>query len=162
MRHQNISGYQDISKTITSDDVLGKDVIDSEGDFIGIVENLHISPEHFEVIGISVDKGFLKKGLFIGKGYIKRITPHAIFLSIRPAFSIKGMAVFDKEGKKIGIVKEVILTGTKNQIKNLKIRSGILRREADVSAEQIDSIGHSVFLNVLKYDIMQNIEKPLY
>jgi len=31
---------------ITSDEILGKEAIDSEGDFLGIVMKLHLDPVH--------------------------------------------------------------------------------------------------------------------
>ena len=56
---------EELSETITSDDILGKEVIDAEGGFVGVVENVIIDPENVEIIGISIDNGLLKKGLLV-------------------------------------------------------------------------------------------------
>ena len=49
-----------LDKAITSDDLLGKDVIDLGGKFIGISEKVLIDPDSLDFIGIGVDKGFGK------------------------------------------------------------------------------------------------------
>lgn len=135
----------ELDNAITSDDILGKDVIDSEGEFLGVVENIFIDPETVELAGISIDKGLLKNGLLIGKNYIKNIAPHAIFLKIQPAFNLKGMFVFDAEGKKIGIVHDVKLYGNKNEIENIIVKSSL--GEATISSKYIKNVGDNVFLN---------------
>ena len=110
---QTIVDKKELDDTITSDDILGKDVVDHDGEFIGVVEKVHINPNTIELMGISIDKGFLRTGLAIGKDYIAQITPHAVLLKIRPAHKIKGMQVFDVDGNKIGIVTKVDLAGKK-------------------------------------------------
>ena len=112
-----------LTDTITSDDILGKEVIDAEGGFVGVVENVLIDPETVEIIGISIDNGLLKKGLLVGKNYIKNVAKHAVFLKINSAFNLKGMFVFDIEGKKVGKIYDLQLYGTKNKIQNIFVRS---------------------------------------
>lgn len=135
-----------LSNTVTSDDVLGKEVIDSEGEFIGVVEMLHLDPNAVEIVGITIDKGFLRKGLVIGKEYIERVAPHAIFLKIRPAFKLKGMTVFDSNGDNIGIVSRVILEENKNKVESLVIKSILLRKEVIIPSDLIKTIGDNVIL----------------
>ena len=143
----------DIGELINSDDILGKDVIDSEGKFIGIAESILIDPKKFDFVGISIDKGFLKKGLIIGKSYIKNVASNAVFLNIRPSYNIKGMKVFDMEGFQIGKVKEILLKENKNAIDKLIISSGILKKEIELSANFIKSIGYNILLNIKKKDL---------
>ena len=69
MPQKSISG-KDLNEAVTSDDILGKDVIDADGKFIGVTEKVFIHPNNLDFIGIEVDKGFLRKGLSIGKDYI--------------------------------------------------------------------------------------------
>lgn len=136
-----------LKDAITSDDILGKDVIDSEGEFIGIAEQLFIDAKRIEIRGVLIDKGFLKSGLIIGKGYIKEIKSHAIFLKIRPALNIKNKIVFDLDGKYVGKVKDVQLAGNRNKIKNIVVTFGILKRNYIISARYIKNISQNVFLN---------------
>lgn len=150
MIKQNIS-IKELESSITSDDVLGKEVIDAKGEFLGVVESLFIDPETVEVAGIAIDKGLLKKGLIIGKSYIKNIAPHAVFLNIQPAYNLKGMIVFDSEGKKIGAVREVQIHGTKNEIENLVVKSSL--GEITIPAEYIKHIGDNVFLKGKKENL---------
>lgn len=141
---------EEIGNAITSDDVVGKDVIDADGEFIGVVEMLHIDPLAVEVVGITIDKGFLRKGLVIGKDYIERVASHAVFLNIKPAYKLKGMMVFDSEGENLGIVTKVNLIDKKNIMKSIVVKSGVLKKEIVIPSEFIKNIGYNVLLNVGK------------
>ena len=66
---KSISG-KDLDEAVTSDDILGKDIIDVDGKLIGVTEKVFIHPNSLDFIGIEVDKGFLRKGFSIGKDYI--------------------------------------------------------------------------------------------
>lgn len=158
MSRRSISGRK-INKTITSDDILGKDVIDIEGRKIGVAEKVLIDPSELDFVGIEVDKGFLKKGIAIGKSYIERVTEHSILLNIRVAYEIKGMDVFDVHGKKVGAVSEVNLWGNRNKIKNIIVRRRLLKQPLIVSEREIETIGRNVMLKVSLTDLQQKSAK---
>ena len=52
---------------ITSDDILGRDVIDIDGRIIGVADRLLFNPRSLTFVGISIDRGIMKKSLIIGK-----------------------------------------------------------------------------------------------
>jgi len=158
MSKKSISG-KNLSRGITSDGILGKEVIDLDGKFIGVVEKVLIDPIDLDFIGIEVDKGFLKKGLSIGKSYIDRISEVAIFLKIKVVYEIKGMTVFDKIGAIIGTVSEIELWGEKNKIKNIYIKQGMIKKELVVPYDFIDSIGYNVILTVKKKRLLEYNKK---
>jgi sporulation protein YlmC with PRC-barrel domain len=135
----------EINNDVTLEDVLGKDVIDSQGEFLGVVESIYIDPETIEISGISVDNGLLKKGLLIGKTYIRNVAPHAVFLKIQPLFNLKGMLVFDMDGKKIGKIEEVQLKENKNELQNLIVRSS--NGKLAIPGDCIEHVGDNVFIN---------------
>lgn len=145
---------EELARSITSDDILGKDVIDPDGAFIGIVEKVHIDAQTLDFIGVSVDKGLLKKGLVIGKDYIHSITSHAVFLKIRPTYNLKGMIVFDIEGKKLGTVTDVVLQFRANKLKSLVVRSGIMAKK-EIPSSWIKSVGDNIFLNRKKEEVLE-------
>jgi len=148
MQEKSISGRK-INKSITSEDILGKDVIDAEGGFIGVAEKIFIDPKLMNFIGISVDKGLIKSGLTIGKSYIDKVTDHAIFLKIRVVYDIKGMLVFDKNGKRVGKVSSIDLYGNKNKIKRLYVKSrSFFKEKILIPEDYIENIGDNVILNV--------------
>ena len=146
-----------IEGSITSDDILGKNVIDSQGGLAGVAEKLFIDPHTLNVIGIEVDKGVLHKGLTIGKGYIKKITPHAIFLNTTIVYEMKGMQVFDVNGAHVGKVKSIDMYGMKNAIKGIEVghRMG---RNLLVPKEVIMTVGENIMLNVPKSDLVKKEE----
>jgi sporulation protein YlmC with PRC-barrel domain len=153
MASKSISGKR-LDEAITSDDILGKDVFDTNGGIMGVAEKIFIDKETLNIIGIEVDKGILHKGLTIGKGYIKRITPHAIFLKTSIAFEMKGMTVFDVNGVKVGKVSDVTLQGSQNIIKSIEVRTGMLKR-ITINNSSIASVGDNVFLNLKKSEIKE-------
>lgn len=142
------------SGMLTSDDILGKEVIDLEGEFIGVSDVLYMNDKTFDVIGVSVDKGFLKKGLIIGKNYIDRVTPYAIFLKIKPAYKIKGMEVFDVKGKKIGLVTQVNFNGKSNSIKEIVVKKSMFKNVV-IPANYIERVGYNVLLNVAEASVLE-------
>ena len=149
MVQKSISG-RSLEKTITSDDILGKDVVDKNGDLIGIVEKVLISLDTLEFIGIEVDKGILKKGLAIGKDYIEKVTDDALWLNIKISYELNGMSVFDKLGKLVGKVNNVELEGSTNKIKNIYVKPGIFRKSIEIPRRMIQTIKYNIILNVDK------------
>ena len=127
---------------ITSDDILGKDVLDKSGDIIGVVQMIHIDKKSKQIIGITIDEGFLRPDLYIGINYIKKFGVDAIFLSIEPAQKFVGLKVFDSNGKERGKVTKVELARSK--VKSLKIKSGL--KTIEISASKIKKIESSVLL----------------
>lgn len=152
MSSKNIFG-KDLSEAYTSDDILGKEVIDSEGNFLGVAEKLFIDKSSMDFKGIAVDKGLVKKGFIVGKGYIERITEYAIFLKTSIVLELKGLIVFDKNGEKIGKINKVISNGNKNSIKELRI-SSMFGKEIIIPAETISTIGQNIIINLGKKDLL--------
>jgi len=135
---------------MTSDDILGKKVIDVEGAQLGIVDKMFLDKNLIEIVALSIDKGFLQKGLVIGKDYVAKVTEHAIFLNVKPAVGIKGLPVYDKLGVAIGSVSDVQLQDSKNKIQHLRVKSKkvIGTDELKIERKLIDQIDKSVTLNI--------------
>lgn len=155
MKQKSISG-RDLSKTLTSEDLLGKDVIDFDSTIIGVVEKVLIDPKTLDFVGISIDKGFLKKGITIGRNYIEEIKEHAVFLKIRVSYEVKGKKVFDSEGKIVGKVSSLELYENMNKIVNLIVKEDSLlfpSKEILISSRYIKTIGENVMLSIKKEDL---------
>lgn len=155
MTQKSISG-RDLSKTLTSEDLLGKDVIDFDSTLIGVVEKVLIDPKTLDFVGISIDKGFLRKGITIGRNYIEEIKEHAVFLKIRVSYEVKGKLVFDSEGKVVGRVSSVDLYENMNKIVSLFVRRDNILfpgKEIVIPSRYIRTIGENVMLSVRKEDL---------
>lgn len=129
---------------ITTDDILGKDVIDKDGAIIGIVQQIHIDKESKSIMGITVDEGFMKPDLFVGIQNIKLFGIDSVILTMTPNQTFKGLLVFDSKGKQIGVVSKVITTAKSAKVKSLEVRSGARTRL--ILAKDIKSIGMNVLL----------------
>jgi len=153
MAQKSISS-KDLDNALTSDDILGKEIIDSGGGFIGVAEKVFIDPKDFDFIGVGIDKGFLKKGLAIGRNYIDKITEYAVFLNIIVSLEIRGMRVFDSDGKDLGVVSDVELTGNTNKINALGVKQGLFGKKIIIPYNYVEKVGDGVILNVAKKDVL--------
>jgi sporulation protein YlmC with PRC-barrel domain len=136
-----------IEEAITSEDVLGKDVIDSNGLFLGVSDKIYIEPKTLRVIGVSVDKGFLRKGMIIATPYIREVAKHAIFLNIQPLFLLKGKEVFDCHGGKVGNVTAVEAVRDTNSV------VAIMVGRSRIPVRDIDMIGKNIMLAIPVKDV---------
>jgi len=137
---------------ITSEDVLGKDVIDSGGVLLGVSDKLYLDPKTLNVLGISVDKGFLRKGFVISTEYIEEVASHAVFLNMQPATRMKGMIVFGRNGARIGKVTHVDLVQDTNKVSSIIVKTGFFS-SVHVPARHIKSYDKNVFLSISKSEL---------
>jgi len=154
MTQKAISG-RDLGKTLTSEDLLGKEVIDFEGTIVGVVEKVLIDPKSLDFVGISIDKGFFKKGLTVGRSYINEIKEHAVFLKIKVSYEVKGKTVFDSDGRIVGKVSSLEIYENMNRIVSLVVKKSYLfwGKEILVPANSIKTIGEGVMLSVKKEEL---------
>ena len=153
---QKIIAGKDISKTVTSEDILGQEVIDFDGGFIGVVDKVLIDPKSLDFVGISIDKGFLRRGLTLGKQYIAKITSHAVFLKIKVAYDLKGKIVFDNQGHQLGRISSIELQGNKNKVVNVFLKSNPLStKEINIPVSYIKNMGDNVMLNVSRNKLIK-------
>lgn len=142
---------ENLKGAITSDDVLGKDVIDIEGTFIGVSEKLYLDPTSLHVLGISVDKGFLRKGYVIGSHYIHRISDEVIFLRVLPAFRLRKRMVYDSKGVYVGKVRQVVLFQQTNSLESIIVsRRFLFSKRYSIPVNKIRTVGKLIILDVHK------------
>ena len=92
---------------ITSDDILGKDVLDPDGDALGVVSKLHVDEDTYGVVGLTVDQGFGSPSLYIGIDNVDRVGVDAVLLSKRPLTNVDGKEVYTRDGSYLGRVADV-------------------------------------------------------
>ncbi len=130
-------------KIITSDDVLGKDAIDPDGQILGVIIKMHINKEFKKITGITIDEGFMKPNLFVGINYIKNFGIDSVFLSRIPAQKYIGLQVLDSKGKEVGTVKDV--KSKRQKIKSIEVFT-VMRKRILISSSEIQEIGERVIL----------------
>ncbi len=139
-------------EVITSDDILGKDVVDIDGDRIGIVQQLKIDKKTKRILGILVDQGFMKADLFIGLDLISNFGIDSVFLNQSPHPKLKGMEVFDKHGKSVGIVSDVE-EYPDNKLIAIIVKKHSLGKSYTIKAKYIKRIGVNIILRYAVPDI---------
>jgi sporulation protein YlmC with PRC-barrel domain len=127
---------------ITSDDILGKEAVDPEGQILGVVMKLHIDKESKKMVGLTIDQGFMKPEMFIGLSYIKNFGIDSVFLNRVPVDKFKGIEVMTAEGEILGKVKAV--KAERHKVQEITVAKGM--KTFSVPASSIDQIGSSVIL----------------
>ena len=133
---------------ITGDDILGKEVIDNFGRKIGVVMKLHISRSNRNLVGVSIDRGFISSDIFIGSDYIKTFGQDVVILSKSPAFSYEGTKLYREDGKYFGKINSVKLD-KKSKLNKIYFNneSGVNKNKIKcVSKPMIKTIGINIIL----------------
>lgn len=132
------------SNIITSDDILGKDVIDTDGQVLGIAQQLRIDKRTKRILGLIVDQGFMKADLFIGLDFIQNFGVDSVFLNTTPKPKLKGLRVYGRYGKKIGTIIKV--EEENNELNAIQVKSLPLGKCYQIPGKEIMTIGYSVIL----------------
>lgn len=141
---------KDESFVITSDEVLGKYVIDDAGNSIGIITQLHIDKTNKNILGISIDPGFLKPQVFVGVRLISLFGIDAVYISRTPQSRYIGLTVFDNRGVVVGRVKSSVYEN--KALKSIEVRMGFFRKK-EIDSSYIKRVKRNVILNVSKDEI---------
>jgi len=131
---------------ITSDDILGKDVVDTDGGIIGVVQQIRIDKNSKKMIGVVIDQGFMKPDLFLSLEIIKNFGIDSVFLSRSPKPKIKGLDVYDKLGKKVGFVFDIEENPKKDTLKAILLKKSHLGKSYKIKSKDIKRIGFNVIL----------------
>ncbi len=138
---------------ITSDDVLGKDAVDPDGEIIGVIMKLHIRKHEKTLVGLTVDQGFMKPDLFIGIDCVKRFGVDTVFLSRIPYDKYKGTKVLSSDGAPVGYVREIRLKRHHPESIVLDLAQGMIRKqECIIPASDIQEMGERIILRKKKRD----------
>lgn len=129
---------------ITSDDILGKDVIDTDGQVLGIAQQLRIDKRSKKIQGLMVDQGFMKADLFIGLEFIQNFGVDSVFLNTTPKPKLKGLKVYGRYGKKVGTIIKV--EEENNELKAIQVKSLPLGKCYQIPGKELMTIGYSVIL----------------
>jgi len=131
-----------VDNLTTSDEILGKEVLDIHGRVLGIVQKMHVDRRLKRIVGITIDEGFMRPQLYVGVEKIRFFGIDAVMLNMEIE-SYVGRTVFSSTGSLIGHVKQVIKTKAGN-VKEIVVKNkdGIY----SVEASRIKSMGENVVL----------------
>ena len=133
-----------MSDIITTDDILGKDVIDARGDILGVVQKIHVNKRTKEFVGITIDEGFMKPQLYVGIDHVKTFGVDTVILNTVPTDRLRGMSVFSGEMRLLGTVTDVTTEAATSKIASIIVKSGI--RTQEIPAAKIKRIDMNILL----------------
>ncbi len=135
------------SNIITSDDILGKEALDPEGQILGVVVKLHIDRVEKRITGITIDQGFMKPDLFVGIDFVRTLGVDAILLNTIPFEKYKGLKVLNSDGSEAGFVEEAVSKNGKLEFLLVKTSLNPLSKERKkIPAAKIQEIGDKILL----------------
>lgn len=131
----------------TSDEILGKDVVDPNGAILGAMTKIHIDLDSKELIGITIDQGLFRPDLFVGIDFIDRFAVGVVFLNKVPTDTYKGLKVLTFEGKTIGVVNSVVVaSGVLSELVVVPKSTQISKHNISIPVSDIEEIGFIVIL----------------
>ncbi len=136
--------YKPSELAVKSKELMGKEVMSSEGKKVGEVNDIYIHPDEFKVEGIEVHMGMFKDDLYLDKKYIERLERQAVVLNIIPVDMLKDRKIVDPDGKKIGKVKDLKHEGAGKVISFVVERKG--KKDMMVTSTNVDRIGKDIVL----------------
>lgn len=128
--------------------LLGANVFAKNGEKIGFLDAIFVDPEEFCIRAIQVNKGLLKYNHYIGSNYIDKLGPDGIILNILPLEELIGKKVYDDKGKDVGNIVDTKKVKGTNKLISLIISPGIDKDNLIVLAEDINTVGESILLDV--------------
>lgn len=140
------------SEIITSDDILGKDVVDVDGQVLGVAQQLKIDKRSKKILGILIDQGFMKADLFVGLNYISNFGVDSVFLNTTPFPKLKGLNVYSKDGRKLGKVVEV--EEAENGLSAIILKPHLFSKSLRINGNQIKTVGYSIILKKRAEEIL--------
>ena len=131
----------------TSDDILGKVALDPLGNLLGTVVKLHLDNETKEVLGVTIDQGFVKPDLFVGIDHVRRFGIDAVMLNSMPFHLLKGKRVLSFKGEVLGTVVRVNADEGLLQSLVVSKKSGAFKKEeVVVEARDVKETGETIIL----------------
>ncbi len=125
--------------------LVGKKIISKSGRIVGTVQDIII--KNYSIIGIITTRSFASP-LFIDKIYFDSFKEDAIILKIDPVTCIVGLNVFDKNGRKLGKVTNIIRETNNNEFSEFFVNQGPLKKELNFKHMDIETISQNVILNI--------------
>ena len=138
-------GGVSFDSTIDLRRVLGKRVISKNGKLVGRVSQVRLARDGFSVEGALISRGWFSPNIFIGAGYLDRLTEDSIVLKIDPFILSKGLKVVSSEGEVIGKVIDFVRTGNSNDLDALVVK-GFMRGTFHIPTSSVKSVGYSIIL----------------
>lgn len=136
---------------LTSDDILGKEAVDPEGEILGVVMKLHLDKKAKSILGITIDSGMWKPDLFVGIDFVDTFGIDAIFLNRVPVSKYKGLKIFTYDGSYVGKVTDTLLVS--GELESLEVsiadkdsRSPFKKKKISILRKDISEISYSVIL----------------
>ena len=124
--------------------VVGKKVMADNGEFVGKVRDIAFDMN--KVVGIYVTGPLGLKKVLIDKEYIDHFHADSVVLKINPVTQLEGKFVFDKDGKKIGKVCELVRKGTGNDFTEAIVKKNPLSRGIHIKRSDMDVISKNIIL----------------
>ncbi len=133
-------------------------VITKSGEIIGRVKAVRMNK--FSVEGIQVSRPWsFFSSTFIDKSLIKVFNQNEAVLNINPVTALKGLAVYDTSGRRLGTVRKIIREGNSNNFKSLVVKNRFYSRAILIEKDKIDIMKKNIILNIDYLEYTDSIKR---
>jgi sporulation protein YlmC with PRC-barrel domain len=143
-----VIAQKDIAKYLSLSSVVGKKVIAKNGEVIGRVKE--VAFDLGKILGIIV--GAKSGKVLIGTDYIDDLIADSVVLKISPVTALLGRKVFDKDGRKLGKVTELVRHNAHNDLTQIVVSRGLFRKPLKVDRDDIQVAGMNIILKKVVSD----------
>lgn len=124
-------------------DMIDKKVYSRSGEYVGIVKDIGFSENEF--IGIIVRSK--SKNILIDKKYFQMNKKDNLVLNIDPITNIKGKLVFDKDGRQLGKIVDIIRKTNSNTFENIIVKESLYSKSIKIPRADIEVMKINIILN---------------
>ena len=136
-----------MSDLITTDDILGKEVIDHNGKRIGVITKLHLKRSDKKLIGITIDPGFVSSDVFVGIDFVENFGKNVIMLNKTPQVAYIGLKIFREDGVYVGKIIGIDLKNNELNKIEFKYSKKLFKNKTEVIDKSfVKEIGYNIIL----------------
>jgi len=139
----HILSTKDISAHHKLSTVVGKKVIAENGEIVGKVKDVAFYMN--KIVGLYVKSSGIDMVL-IDVAYVDQFDADAVTLKVNPVTSLVGKIVFDKDGKMIGKVVQMIRKTNSNDFSEVIVKKNALSKSIRIPKTMMDVIDKNIIL----------------
>lgn len=132
---------------LVSTDVVGNTVLSDQGRYAGTVDGFYF--EDGEVKGLRLI--YDRDEYFLDVQYVKSYDEEAVMLTTQPYYLLRGLKVYDDDGRYLGTVRDVTRKPKTNKVEEIVVRRFFFTTPLSIPAEDIKTANENIILGA-SYD----------
>jgi len=146
MGNIQIISKKGIKQNFQLSSIVGKQVIAENGEVVGKVKDIAFSAN--KVVGVYMGRA-LGSSVLIDQDHIREFNADSVILKINPVTALIGKLVFDKDGKKLGKITQLVRTDHKNDFTDILVKKNPVSGAIKIPKKNLSVISKNVILDLI-------------